>query len=148
MSLYVWADESGWERIGYLDEAKASGRPYHEAGARAHSRSLTRTRGWSEEKGLGTGTLTERERRSLEMQLGVPIQDAQHARAVMKAKGVRFEEKGEASYEEGNAMVQGREWGGRSPLSGPRREFHFDHAAELQRQVAIYKERGGVLTDD
>lgn len=150
MSLYVWTDAKGWDHIGYLADAEGSGFPYREAGAGAHSRSPAAARGWSEERGLGTGrvVLTEKERRSLSMQLGVPIEDAQHARRVMKERGVRFEEKGEASYEEGNAFANGKEWNGRSPLSGPRREYHFDHAEELKRQVALYKERGGVLTED
>lgn len=48
-------------------------------------------------RGLGNGrvVLTERERVSLERYIGEPVRDAQDARKKMKAKGLRFTEKGE-----------------------------------------------------
>ena len=66
--------ETVWEIPGYTRQAKDDGR-----------------------RGLGNGrvVLTERERKSIERQIGVPVRDAQDARRKMKLRGIRPVEKGE-----------------------------------------------------
>lgn len=65
-------------------------------------------------RGLGSGrvVLTERERRSLETQIGEPVSDAQDARRKMAAKGMRLTEKGEFADEMLDALKEAGESGG------------------------------------
>lgn len=62
-----------------------------------HRTSSGATRTWSENRGLGGATvhLSEKERKSLETFIGEPVEDAQHARRLMREKGLRFLERGE-----------------------------------------------------
>lgn len=106
---------------------------------------------WSEERGLGGGkvVLTERERRSLERQIGVPVADAQDARRKMKERGMRFLEKGEEMEATLQAQIDyadrdGRRRGEPSPtqfpgwdkLAGAKAPAPFDHAGRLAYHTA------------
>lgn len=106
-------------------------------------------------RGLGGGrsTLTAAERKSLETQLGVPIHDAQDARRVMRERGVRFMEKGEAVDEETDALIDYAEAGGTGEppeiLRHPgafvplRKPEAFNHAEEFKKAEARWREAGG-----
>lgn len=54
--------------------------------------------------GLNKVTLTEREKKSLSKQLGEPVEDANHAKRIMREKGLRLMERGEKAWEQGDAL--------------------------------------------
>lgn len=123
---------------------------------------LAGARDWSENRGIGGSKvhLSAKERKSLERFIGCPVDDAQHARRLMKEKGLRFIEKGEFHDTETEALVRWAESGGeargevppeilqRFPgwdmlAEGRKREWSFDHAKELARAESEYRERVG-----
>lgn len=74
---------------------------------------VEKVRGRSGLRGIGGSkcVLTQAERKSLSEYIGQPVESAQDARRAMKAKGLRFAEKGEAGYEAFDALREHAETG-------------------------------------
>lgn len=72
--------------------------------------------------GLNKVTLTEREKKSLSKQLGEQVEDANHAKRIMREKGLRLMERGEKAWEQGDALEAWADGGsqGECPVADPR----------------------------
>lgn len=112
---YAWRTESGAAWVGTLDDAQRSGCEYWECWSREKfwqeeselRTAVEKVRGIHGHRGVGGAKvhLSERERKSLENYIGLPVEDAQDARRKMRRRGVRFVEKGEEVDERFDAHV-------------------------------------------
>lgn len=94
------------ESSGYRIDVKSRLASLTDRGAL--SSALDKVRGLHGNRGVGGAkvVLTQAEKSSLYNYTGVRVDDAQHARRVMKEKNVRFCEKGEQSYDMIDALKE------------------------------------------
>jgi len=90
-------------------------------------RGVFREKERSQNRGIGGGKvhLSAAERESLSRFIGAPVEDAQHARRLMKEKGMRFLERGERSEEIIDATIDYAESGGEQRGEAFREEFQL-----------------------
>ena len=126
-------------------------------------RKIVGAQGDSENRALGGAKvhLSQKERKSLERYIGLPVEDAQDARRKMKMKGMRFMEKGEElerilaaqqEYADCNGKARGLPpphpgftWGDLTGQKVPEIDWHerLRYNMAKQRQMAQDREEQG-----
>lgn len=103
---------AGAERAGTKEWPSGAKEPLYRL-----PRAVKRQRKDDGRRRLGTGFLTQRERKSLENLVGKPIESAQDARREMKARDLHFDEPGTKSWDRAEALRNEMEGGGSDALT-------------------------------